>query len=204
MQVQIVFAFFIVVITGDFTGCPMDGCESSLSHFVDLSIERFDQQVQWRRMDLVTKSTRGCISNDRSSVLCVVDVGYASINLTSGQPIWFVELDTEEKSDAASLPVINYAGFAIIANNTRCTLINPQGSIAGTFNYTPRLIGAVAGPFVTDDGQIIIADLVSVSIELRTQPMVLHFPSSLLVLKIPVSHWVFKRYHRATCVNLDR
>jgi hypothetical protein len=204
MKVQIVFAFFISVITGDFTGCPMDGCESSLSHFVDLSIERFDKQLQWRRTDLVTKSTRGCIANDRSSVLCVVDVGYASINLTNGQPIWFVQLDTEEKSEAASLPVINNAGFSIIANNTRCTLINPEGNIAGTFNYTPRLLGAVAGPFVTDDGQIIIADSVSVSIGLQKQSMIFIFPSSLSVLKIPVFRWVFKPYRRVTFVNLDR
>lgn len=173
MKLHIVFAFFIsVVVTGDFTGCPMDGCDSPLSHFVDLSIEGFDQQVQWRRTDLLTKTTRGCISNDRSSVLCAVDVGYVSINLTDGQPIWFVELETEEKAEPASLPVINYAGFSIIANSTRCTLINPQGNIAGVFDYTPRLLGALAGPFVTDDGQIIIADSVSVSIELRKHTLI--------------------------------
>jgi hypothetical protein len=99
-----------------------------------------------------------------------VDVGYVSINLTNRESIWFIELETEEKSEAVSLPVINYAGFSIIANSTRCTLINPQGDIAGTFDYTPRLIEALAEPFVTEDRQILVADSVSGSFELRQRP----------------------------------
>ncbi|CAF1073696.1 unnamed protein product [Adineta steineri] len=175
--------------SGYFTGCPMDGCETTLSGFVDLSVDKFNEHVEWQRTDLLTISSRGCISNEQTSLICAVDTGYVSINATNGQILWSIPLDIEEKTIAVSLPVINYQGFLIIANSTRCTLINPQGAIVGIFNYIPRLIPPLAGPFVTDDGQIIVADSVSfVGIEDSGIPLgVQAFPPGLLRLSRSMS-----------------
>jgi hypothetical protein len=159
----LILAFMISSSSGYFTGCPMDGCESTLSGFVDLAVDGFDEHVKWQRTDLLTISSRGCVSNDQSSVLCAVDTGYVSINVTNGQSLWFIVLEIKEKSVAASLPILNYQGFSIIANSTRCTLVDTRGIISGTFDYEPMLIPPLAGPFITDDGQIIVADSVSVS-----------------------------------------
>ncbi len=162
------FLILVVMISsigGDFNGCPMDGCDSTLSGFVDIHVDGFDKDVQWRRTDLLNSTSRGCVSNALYSLLCAVDVGYVSINVTNGQLLWSITVETKESMEAASLPVVNYQGFSIIANSTRCTLINPDGTIVGTFNYIPQLISPLAGPFVTDDGQIIVADLTSVSFE---------------------------------------
>ena len=160
--------FLLILITcngvaGDFYGCPMDGCESTLSGYVDLHVGGFDKDLQWHRTDLLNKASRGCVSNILSSFICAIDVGYASINVTNGQLLWTLAVQSEEETDALSLPVINYEGFSIIANSTQCTLVNPQGTIGGIFDYIPSLIPPLAGPFVTDDGQIIVADLHSVS-----------------------------------------
>ena len=65
-------------------------------------------------------------------------------------------------ANTTSLPIVNYAGFVIIANSSQCTLINPLGELVGTFNYIPPLIPPVAGPFITQDGQILVADAKSV------------------------------------------
>ncbi|UJR34203.1 hypothetical protein I4U23_021609 [Adineta vaga] len=156
--------FVLMIISnshGYFTGCPMDGCESTLSGFVDIDVNRLNERVEWQRTDLLTNPSRGCVSNGESSLICAVDVGYVSINVTNGQLLWSIPLDLEEKTIAESLPVVNYQGFLIIANSTQCTLIDPQGEVAGIFGYIPQLIAPLAGPFVTNDGQIIVADLVS-------------------------------------------
>jgi hypothetical protein len=150
---------------GSFTGCLMDGCENTLSSFVDIAIDGFNDHVEWQRTDLLTSPSRGCVSNGLSLLICAVDMGYVSINATNGQLLWSIGLDTEEKTIAASLPIVNFQGFSIVANSTRCTLIDPQGGILGTFDYNPLLVPPLAGPFVTDDGQIIVADLISVSFE---------------------------------------
>lgn len=148
-----------------FTGCPMDGCESTLSGFVDVGVGGFDENAKWRRMDLITSTSRGCVSNGQSSLICALDIGYVSVNITNGQLLWYIALDRVEKTEATSLPVVNYQGYSIIANSTRCVLINPQGVVAGIFNYLPMLIPPLAGPFVTNGGQIVVADLVTVSFE---------------------------------------
>ncbi|CAF0765861.1 unnamed protein product [Adineta steineri] len=182
---------FLIISTsnGYFTGCPMDGCETTLSGFVDLNADKFNEHVEWQRTDLLTISSRGCISNEQTSLICAVDVGYVSINATNGQILWSIPLDIEEKTIAVSLPVINYQGFLIIANSTRCTLINPQGAIVGIFNYIPLLIPPLAGPFVTNDGQIIVADSISfVGIEDSGIPLgVQAFPPGLLRLSRSMS-----------------
>ncbi|CAF3021047.1 unnamed protein product [Rotaria sp. Silwood2] len=150
----------------------MDGCESTLSGFVDIAVDGFDKDVKWRRTDLLTISSRGCISNALSSLICAVDVGYVSLNMTNGQLLWIIPLESREKTEIASLPIVNYEGFLITANNTRCMLVDPQGVVRGIFNYEPVLIPPLAGPFVTDDGQIIVADLVSfVGIEVSGLPL---------------------------------
>ena len=156
--------FCVLIFSSDayFTGCPMDGCDSALTGFVDVSIDGFAEHVEWQLADLVTAPTRGCVSNERSSLLCAIDQGYASINVTDGQLLWSISLDVEQSRTPASLPVLNNAGFSIIANSTRCSLISPQGRVAGTFDYEPTLIAPLAGPFVTDDGQIVVADSFSV------------------------------------------
>lgn len=146
-----------------FTGCPMDGCENTLSHFVDLPIHSFHSDIAWHRTDLLRKETRGCISNDQSSVICSTDSGFSSINADDGQIRWSIDFQSDSNTDTYSLPVINYAGYSIIANYSHCTLIDPNGSIGGTFLYQPILQGPLAGPFVTVDGQIIVADSISVN-----------------------------------------
>ena len=155
----------VLILTSDayFTGCPMDGCDSALTGFVDLSIDGFADHVEWQLTDLITTSTRGCVSNEQSTLLCAIDEGYASINVTNGELLWTIPLDVEQSRTPASLPVLNHAGFSIIANRTRCSLISPRGHVTGTFDYEPMLIGSLAGPFVTDDGQIVVADSLSVS-----------------------------------------
>jgi hypothetical protein len=160
--------FFILIMIissadGIFYGCPMDGCESTLSGYVDIRVDGFDKEVQWQRMDLLNNATRGCVSNGLSSIICAVDVGYVSINVTNGQLLWSIAIQPDERTVTTSLPIINYQGFSIVANSTQCMLIEPQGDIRGTFSYIPQLIPPLAGPFVTDDGQIIVADLTSVS-----------------------------------------
>jgi hypothetical protein len=147
----------------------MDGCESTLSGFVDVAVDGFDKNVKWRRIDLSISSSRGCVSNGESSLICAVDIGYVSLNITNGRLLWYIALESGEKIETASLPVVNYRGFLIIANSTRCTLVNPQGDVAGIFNYYPTLIPPLAGPFVTDDGYIMVADSVSVSLEYLTR-----------------------------------
>jgi len=142
----------------------MDGCDSTLSGFVDIHVDGFDKDVQWRRTDLLNNTSRGCVSNGVGTLICAVDIGYVAINVTNGQLLWSIALNTEERKVPASLPVINYEGFSIIANSTQCTLTDPQGVMVGTFNYDPKLIPPLAGPFVTDDGQIVVADLNSVSL----------------------------------------
>lgn len=157
---------FIILISKSnsyFTGCPMDGCESTLSNFVDLTIDGFHENVKWRRIDLLKNDSRGCVSNGLSSIICVVDSGYASFNITNGELLWLIAIQTSEETETASLPIVNYEGFLIISNNTDSMLVNHDGKIQGVFNYEPILIPPLAGPFVTDDGQIIVADLVSVS-----------------------------------------
>ncbi|CAF0827108.1 unnamed protein product [Rotaria sordida] len=161
MKLLILIILIISTSNGYFTGCPMDGCESTLSGFVDVAVDGFDEDVKWRRTDLLTISSRGCVSNGLSSLICAVDVGYVSINMTNGQLLWIIPLKIRGKTETASLPIVNYKGFSIIANNTQCALIDPQGVARGIFNYEPILIPPLAGPFVTDDGQIIVADLVS-------------------------------------------
>ena len=141
----------------------MDGCESTLSHFVDLSIDGFHTPLQWSRTDLIKQASRGCVSNDQSSLICTLDGQYASINVTNGQVRWSIYLKPQRELITYSLPIINYAGFSIIANDSQCTLIDPQGSIVGTFEYQPILKTLLAGPIITDDGQIIVADAISVS-----------------------------------------
>ncbi len=160
--------FFILItiissVRSDFYGCPMDGCESTLSGYVDIHVDGFDKTVQWQRTDLLHNATRGCVSNALSTVICALDIGYVSINVTNGQLLWLLDVEIEEGTITTSLPVVNYQGFSIIANNTQCTLVNPQGGIGGIFEYSPRLIPPLAGPFITDDGQIVVADLTSVS-----------------------------------------
>jgi hypothetical protein len=150
---------------GIFNGCPLDGCERTLSGFVDIHVDGFDKDVEWRRTDLLNNTSRGCVSNGLYSLMCAVDMGYISINVTNGHLLWSIPLEIEEKTVAASLPIINYQGYSLIANGTRCTYIDPDGAILGTFNYEPKLIPPLAGPFVTDEGQIIVADLTSVSYE---------------------------------------
>ncbi|CAF3681555.1 unnamed protein product [Rotaria socialis] len=157
----LILIVMIIYSHGYFTGCPMDGCESTLSHFVDIAVDGFDKNTKWQRSDLLTNSSRGCVSNGLSSLICSVDVGYVSINITNGELLWSITLEIKERTETASLPVVNYEGFMIIANNTRCTLVDPQGVIRGVFDYTPMLIPPLAGPFVTDDGQIVVADLIS-------------------------------------------
>lgn len=149
-----------------FNGCPMDGCDGALSGFVDININGFDKDVQWRRTNLLNNNiSRGCVSNGIFSLICAVDIGYVSLNVTNGELLWSIALEAQEIPVTASLPVINYQGYSIIANNTQCALINPQGVIVGTFNYNPILLPPLAGPFVTDGGQIIVADSNSVSSE---------------------------------------
>lgn len=155
-------------ILGEFYGCPMDGCESTLSGYVDLGVDGFDKALQWHRTDLLNTASRGCVSNILSSFICAIDIGYASINVSNGQLLWTLAVQSEEETDPLSLPVINYEGFSIIANSTQCTLLKPEGAIGGIFNYIPRLIPPLAGPFVTDDGQILVADLNSVSFDYMT------------------------------------
>ncbi len=152
-------------IDGLFNGCPMDGCESTLSGFVDIQVDGFHKDVQWRRTDLLNNISRGCVSNALRSLICTVDIGYASINITNGELLWSIALEPEERTVAATLPVITYQGYSIIANSTRCTLIDPQGGIVGSFNYYPTLIPPLAGPFLIEAGQIVVADSTSVSFE---------------------------------------
>lgn len=146
-----------------FDGCPMDGCDRTLSGFVDINVNGFNPNVEWRRTDLLNHTSRGCVSNGMYSVICAVDTGYVSINITNGELIWSITLNSEEKSMEIPLPVVNYQGYSIIANDTRCALINPQGEIVGTFNFHPKLISPLAGPFVTDNSQIVVGDLNAVS-----------------------------------------
>lgn len=148
--------------SADFYGCPMDGCESTLNGYVDLRVAGFAKEWQWQRTDLLDNASRGCVSNSFSSVVCAVDVGYVSINVTNGQLLWSFAVQPEEGTMTLSLPVINYQGLLIVANSSVCTLLDAQGAIRGTFNYLPKLIPPLAGPLVTDDGQIIVADLNSV------------------------------------------
>lgn len=160
---RLILMLMISICNGYFTGCPMDGCESTLSGFVDINVVGFDEYAKWQRTDLLTTSSRGCISNGESALICAVDMGYISINMTNGELLWFIALETRHTVEPASLPIVNYEGFMIIANNTKCSLINPHGVVVGVFDYQPILISPLAGPFVTDDGQIVVADLVSVS-----------------------------------------
>lgn len=158
-----VVALMICGIVGDFTGCPMDGCESTLSGFVDISVSNFNEHIEWQRTDLLATSTRGCVSNEQTSLLCALDSGYGAFNVTNGQLLWLVGVEAEKGATAVSLPVVNYQGYAIIANSSGCILVNPGGDVVGTFAYLPSLIPPLAGPFVTNDGQIIVADSISVS-----------------------------------------
>lgn len=174
-------------VIGDFYGCPMDGCESTLSGYVDLRVNGFDQNLQWHRADLLTKASRGCVSNVLSSFICAIDIGYASINVSNGQVLWTLAVQPEEETVTLSLPVINYEGLSIIANSTQCTLLNPKGGIGGIFNYIPGLIPPLAGPFVTDDGQIIVADLNSVILQSIDDLSMFSIYFSSSVLKIQVS-----------------
>lgn len=184
----------------------MDGCESPLNHFVDLPIDSFDRELQWKRTDILQKSTRGCISNDQSTILCAVDTGYASINVTNGQTLWTMDLNGEAPTTTISLPIVNYAGFSIIANSSRCTLLSPDGAIGGTFDYTPKLIPPLAGPVITEDGQIIVADAKSVRLAHRQRgnDRIDLFEFSLLASKIRVFHWAFKHCLQVLCVDHDR
>ena len=163
MTSLILFVVFCVSrINSDFTGCPIDGCGSSLNHFVDLSIAKFNREIQWKRTDLLRKPTRGCVANDQSTILCAVDQRYVSINITNGEILWSIDLQDEERTNTTSLPIVNYAGFVILANSSQCTLINPLGDLVGTFNYIPPLVPPLAGPLITQDGQILVADAKSV------------------------------------------
>ena len=127
----------ISTINCSFFGCPMDGCDRSLSSFVDVNISQFDRNVFWQRTDLLNKTTRGCVSNSGSSLICSIDNGYVGVNITNGQILWLVPMKIDERSDVASLPIVNFNGYSIIANSSGCTLINAVGDIIGTFNYNP-------------------------------------------------------------------
>jgi hypothetical protein len=161
----VILLVMISSIDGLFNGCPMDGCDSTLSGFVDIQVDGFDKDVQWRRTDLLSNISRGCVSNALDSPICTVDIGFASINITNGDLLWSIALEPEERTEATELPVITYQGYSIIANSTRCTLIDPQGAIVGSFNYNPTLISPLAGPSLIEAGQIVVADSTSVSFE---------------------------------------
>ncbi len=72
-----------------------------------------------------------------------------SINITNGRLLWHIAVKRVETMDAISLPIAYYGGYLIIANSTGCVVINPQGVVSGVFNYNPKLIPPLAGPFVT-------------------------------------------------------
>ena len=167
MKFLIVLMMMISSASCNFNGCPMDGCESTLSGYVDIHVDGFGKNVQWQRTDLLQNATRGCVSNAVSTVICALDIGYVSINVTNGQLLWSVNVENDEGVTITSLPIVNYRGYSIIANSTQCALTDPQGGNAGTFTYIPRLIPPLAGPFVTDDGHIVVADLNSVSFRKR-------------------------------------
>ncbi len=76
-------------------------------------------------------------------------IGYVSINITNGRLLWHIAVKRVETMDAISLPIAYYGGYLIIANSTGCVVINPQGVVSGVFNYNPKLIPPLAGPFVT-------------------------------------------------------
>ena len=185
MMKLFIFMMMISSSSGNFYGCPMDGCESTLSGYVDIPIDGYRGDVKWQRTDLLNNASRGCVSNGLFGIICAVDAGYVSINVTNGQLLWLLPLEIEEETVTVSLPIINYQGFSIIANGTRCTLIEPQGEIGGTFEYIPNLIAPLAGPIVTDDGQIIVADLTSVSF---TKNINRYFQIVDRVEHIPIDH----------------
>lgn len=191
-----VLIWLISYVSCSYFGCPMDGCDSSLSSFVDININGFNKDIQWQYTNLINKTTRGCVSNSRSSLICVIDDGYVGLNITNGQILWSVTIDNDQTSESAALPIVNRIGYSIIANSSRCTLIDPDGNIVGTFNYSPELQSPLAGPFVTNDGQIIVADSVSfVGIEDSGIPLGIHsFPSGYI------------RYSRSMSLNpqIDR